>query len=115
MSLRADFLEDYYKEYKKTAPKNALHKEPSVVEWKFWRLINNNFPYTKIATAHALVVLKRDCSIYEISAEELAELWMTILPWADKIYDVSLINLSAMRSVRNTPHVHLINYLPEFK
>lgn len=114
MSLRDNSLEEHYREYKKTAPKDALHKEPTVLEWKYWRLVHNRFPYTKTTKAHMMVVLKRDCLIYEISAEELAELWTTILPWADKVYHASIINLAAARTIKSTPHIHLINYLPEY-
>lgn len=104
---------DAYKESNKDP--DALHKEPAILEWKYWRLVNNRFPYTKVATAHAMVVLKRNCSISEVSANELAELWLTILPWADKVYDTSIINMAAMRSIASTPHIHLITYLPEYK
>lgn len=117
MTMRHESLEEYYKEYRNSLedPNNQLHQEPSVIDWKYWRLVNNRFPYTKMTTAHALVVLKRNCSLYKISSEELVELWVEILPWADKIYDTSMINLSAMRSIEGTPHIHLVTYLPEYK
>ena len=111
MYLRTKKLQEFYLEYKKTAPYEALHKEPSIREWQYWRLINNRFPYNKLASAHALVVLKRDCSIFHLTEDELNELWGVILTWADRIYDTSIVNFSSVRSVNHTPHVHLITYL----
>lgn len=110
MSLRSPDMEERYKQAKKDGQLIPLASEAKLAgapDFDYWKVITNRFPHNRHHTVHMLVVLKRDCDVLEVSLEELEELWFGVLPWADNTFDYVKFNLSSMRSVNNTPHLHL--------
>lgn len=114
--MRTAELEAKYQNDKLTGKAKHLNDEPALKEWKYWRLVNNRYPYDKIMDeTHHMIVLKRDVHVFSISSEELHELWFEIFPWADDHYHVSNINFDALRSISSTPHIHILNIKEEYR
>jgi hypothetical protein len=88
---------------------------PEAPEFKYWKVVDNRFPHDRHHDIHKLVVLKRDCDVSELSPDELYELHYGVIQWADDKYDYVKLNLSGLRSVKATPHFHLLTLKPEYK
>lgn len=118
MSLRSPEMEDRYQQAKKDGQLIPLASEAKLAgapDFDYWKIIANRFPHDRHHTFHILVVLRRDCAVHEVSLEELEELWFSILPWADRTFDYVKFNLSSMRSITQTPHLHLYVLKKEYK
>lgn len=81
----------------------------------YWKIVQNRFPHDRHHTEHYLVVLNRDCLVEQVSLEELEELWYTVIPWADGHFDYIKLNMTARRTVNETPHLHLYVLKDEYK
>lgn len=79
------------------------------MQWQYWRLIENRFPYANWYSVHHLLVpLSGVAERHELSAAELTELETIVYGWASQHYHQVFENLSSLRSVRNLLHLHLV-------
>lgn len=116
MSLRTPATEARYQAARASGQLRHLLGEPAVAEFRLWKVIDNRFPHDRHHTVNHLVVLKRDCPVENISTTEWEEFWKTIMPWANaRGYDYIKFNLSNVRSVNATPHLHLMSLKQEYK
>jgi hypothetical protein len=118
MSLRTNETEQLYQEAKKAGTLIPLEQEVvlrGAPQFYYWKIIANRFPHDLHHAHHALVVLKRECPVERVTLEELEELWYSVVPWADRHFDYVKFNLSSMRSVVGTPHLHLLVLKGEYK
>lgn len=115
MTLRTKEMEHKYTMARVTGQLKELIDEKSIHDFKFWKIVNNRFPHNKHHQRHVLVVLKRTCSVEQVSLEELGELWYEVLPWAEEQgYHYTKLNFSVLRSVNHTPHLHLLTLKPAY-
>lgn len=118
MTMRSEKMEQAYQQAKQDGTLIPLVQEPKLrgaPDFQYWKIIANRFPHDRHHSAHVLIVLKRDCPVDKISLEELEELWFGIFPWADKVFDYVKLNLSTLRSINHTPHLHLCVLKPDYK
>lgn len=115
MTARTPEVEKAYQDAKASGNLEQLHEVAPIKEWTYWKLIPNRFPHNKLNTKHMMIVLKRGCDIWSLTNYEIYELWREILPELDDQYDYVKLNLSAMRTVAGTPHLHVCIYKQEYR
>lgn len=118
MTMRMNRTERAYSEAKAAGTLVPLNEElshPDDPGFEYWKIVDNRFPHDRHHDIHVMAVLKRDCDVAELTAEEVLELWQKVFAWADARYDYVKLNLSGLRSVKVTPHIHLLTLKPEYK
>ena len=109
-SLRTEAGERKYAEDKAKGELKALADEPSIVDWKHWRSIQNKYMYDTVLKEHHMLVPRRVFGTFqEVSLVEMVEL-LSILKDLDQQYDAVVLNTARRRSVPDHFHVHLWNY-----
>lgn len=119
MSLRTEETELRYQTARRMGWLKHLTAEPTLdqaPEFKLWKVIENRYPHDRHHVRNHLVVLRRDCSVDRISTTEWEEFWRKVMPWANAAhYDYIKFNLSSVRSIAGTPHLHLMELKKEYK
>jgi len=115
MTMRTKETEEEYQLAKKNGDIENLTEVEPKFKWTYWNLISNKFPHDKINTNHDIIVLKRECDLWELTNYEIYELFREILPFLDKHYDYLKLNFESMRSVNNVPHLHVCCLKGEYK
>lgn len=99
--------EQKYTQAKKDNTLVPLFSEPPIKDFKYWRIVDNRFPHTRIADTNHMIVLKRECAtLRHIKLFEWAELLQVVWQVRDD-YDSFAYNLPSMSSVKTIPHAHL--------
>lgn len=112
VSLRTFHDELYYEKVKKNRKNmstSVLHVETPIKEWKYWKLINNAFPYSSVFKTHHMLVPKRVVCQNELNFEENKELEKIIARLGEE-YDCQLINFQNKQSIKNHFHIHFLVY-----
>jgi diadenosine tetraphosphate (Ap4A) HIT family hydrolase len=112
--LRTEEGNRCYAEHKKAAGPNAAQfsdiQERTIREFEHWYLIENLFPYDKIATVHHLLIPKREVAFGEPmlpgEEEELLRIKKELAPE----YDAMTENFPRNQSVPGHFHLHLLVY-----
>lgn len=86
----------------------ALCKEASIAEFQYWRIINNNFPYDRVAIVHHTLVPKRHIDGDDITPEEFAELNMLKKGYINEHYSFILEATNNTKSIPAHYHLHLV-------
>lgn len=90
----------------------SLLDENPLKDYKYFKIIENSYPYDAIAKTHRMLVIKRECGTVDaMTPDELLEL-EEIKRSEFGNYDSIIENYQA-RSVTAIWHVHLVNYLDE--
>lgn len=89
-----------------------LTQLPFIREWEFWVLVENEFPYDKIAKKHSLLVAKRHfVHDDEMDILEREEMYAIKKEFAEsREYDSLLENLSHNRTVPGQYHLHCLKF-----
>jgi len=111
-SGRTALSELRYQGAKEVGILKPLEEEPVLREWKYWKLIENRFPYDMIYSVHHMLIPKRTVSHRQhLFISEDMELKKIINQFDDDgYYDGVLDNFKGRRSVHNIYHVHLIKW-----
>lgn len=113
MRLPAD--EEKYTQAKLNNDLVPLFSEPPIKDYKYWRIVDNRFPHTRIADTNHMIVLKRECkSLMLIKPMEWVELLKIVVEVASD-YDNFAYNLPSMSSVKTIPHAHLYKFKIGYK
>ena len=118
MTLRMNSTERAYQDAKAQNTLLPLQDEPEIneaPEFKYWRIIHNRFPHDRHHTTHHLIVLKRDCDANKLSDAEIIELHRRVIVWAESRYDIMKLNMPGLRSIKLTPHYHLMSLKEDYK
>lgn len=115
MSVRTPKTEARYQKDKKEGKTQKLNEVMPIMEWYHWKLIPNEYPHDKLNTKHDMVVLKRECELWNMTNYEIYELFREVLPFLDRHYDYFKLNAKSMRSINNVPHIHVCNLKEEYK
>lgn len=84
----------------------------SLMEWKYWRLIPNEFPHSLIAKEHDLLIpIRVFPTLEEATMEEIVELMYILFNDLVNNYDSVKLNFPRQQTVRNHLHFHLMVYL----
>ncbi len=106
--LRTPATQVAYKEALKTRTTFAFDKP--LMEWQYWELHENEFPYDAIAVKHHLLVPKRSMPSRQLLQEEEVEEMEVILAKLSPDYDAWLVNFPRHQSVPGHFHIHLLEY-----
>lgn len=107
-SLQGEFLYQRAKSKKKTKPLNEV---PAISEWKYWRLINNDFPYDAVyKTCHMLVTKEEAPDWDDLSEEARDEYFRIRTDYLLDTYDQIIENCPSTRSVKGIYHKHLVDF-----
>lgn len=106
-SLRKPETAERYEEYlKRKKPGDCyLCRATSIKEFKFWRLLPNEFPYDRIAKTHHLITLRRHADENGLTVEEYNELY-DIKHSLRNDYDMLFENTLKRKSIREHYHIH---------
>lgn len=95
------------KKQKKSKPQ--LLNDPRIREWKYWALIENDFPYSSAFKVHHMLIPKRVVNEQNLTAREHEEL-RTIFDELHTQYDCRLVNFNKKQSIRDHYHIHMLTY-----
>lgn len=110
MSLRRPLDQWKYTRYLKSGRSQPLNELPAIQEFTYWNLVEAGFKHNRHHTEHLMLVLKRPhCDIWNITNNEIYELWREIFPALDNNYHYVKINLKQMRSIHGYVHIHVLN------
>lgn len=99
----------YHKAKKAGKAKKPLKDEKSIREWKLWKVIHNEFPYTAAFEVHHMLIPKRQTVLSDLTREERDEL-TSILGELNDSYDCVMLNFQKKQSISNHLHLHLMTY-----
>lgn len=85
----------------------------SLIQFKYWKIVENEFPYDAIASVNHMLVLKRkekfDWRL--LSEQELLEYRDLQYGYIQEKYDVIYENLPASQTVPGRFHIHLLKLI----
>lgn len=108
--FRSNEMKDRYAEHKQTGileRECVLCTALPIHEFKFWKIITNNFPYDLIASEHKMLVPIRHTKEDGLMEDELRELLEIKANNLDK-YDYLIEAGNNKKSIPSHFHIHLI-------
>jgi len=109
MSGRRKVSEEAYQLAKRTGKTRELKDVPSIKDFKYWRIIPNDYPADIMYKASHMLIPKRVTPSWKtLNQDEFDELWF-ILDTIEKeeVYDCISLNPPKRRSIHNHFHIHL--------
>lgn len=111
MSLRTRDMEEYYAAMKQAGRLEPLSAAPSLVEFRHWRIINNEFPpNVAYEIAHMLLPKRKVATFSMLKDYERQELREIIDTHCQLHYDQVTENMMLRRSVPDHYHLHLLKF-----
>lgn len=110
-TLRTAKTEKIYAEHKKNGGLSngcPLCLESAIKEFKYWRIIDNKFPYDKIAEVHHMITPKRHVAEGSLDEEEKEELYKIKTTYVAKNYDFIIEASPRLKTIPAHFHLHLI-------
>jgi len=101
--------EEFYQRNKKKNNSSCpfCEKDLLVIEFKYWIILNNRYPYNN-TTCHLLCPKRHIEFSSELKIKEFYELEYLKKNYFDKHYDVIVENIGKNKSIKNHYHLHLI-------
>lgn len=90
-----------------TGPCPLCEKE-AIQTFMHWRLVQNDFPYDRIAHKHDMLIPKRCVTEADLSPEERAELFELKRGAVNDMYDYLIEALHKKKSIPHHFHIHCI-------
>lgn len=84
----------------------------TIEDWKYWKIIKNEYPYDLVAEKHDLLVLKEHTPTISRNAWIELNESKYIFEFAPYEYHCIIENLPVRQSVPGHFHYHLIRYKP---
>lgn len=82
-------------------------REP-LLEFTYWKVVANHFPYDRVAALHEMIVPKRHTNGSDLTTEELAELSKLKQSVLNERYTFIIEGLPHARSIPGHFHLHLV-------
>lgn len=109
--MRTQKATDEYKAFRDSGGLDvgcALCSGVALKSFRFWKIMENRFPYDKIAAVHHMIVPLRHASEDEVNADEWQE-WKEIKhATVGKEYDFFVEATNKKKSIPSHFHIHLI-------
>lgn len=109
VSPRSYTSELAYNEAKRRGTTHPLADEPTLQAWKYWRLIDNAFPYDVLFKTHHMLVPKRvvvEQDLNELERQELEAIFVEL----STRYSCRLVNFPDSQSIKKHFHIHLLTF-----
>lgn len=115
VTLRTNKTEARYQEFLKQKRDDGCYlcKAPTIREFRFWKIVRNEYPYDKIATVNHILATKRHCDesrLAIVEKEELLQLKKTVI---NECYDAVIESTHKKKSIPNHFHAQLIEFKQE--
>lgn len=110
VTLRTPQDEQYYLDQIKKGLTIPLSQEPAIFTFKFWRLIENKYPYTLTFKTHHMLLPNREFATLKQATKEELDDYDHILDALSADYDCMIVNFPSKQSVKNHYHIHLLVY-----
>jgi len=112
MSLRTARSEEEYFRAKQGGKLKHLYDEPTLVDFKHWRIIANNFPYDAAYSTSHMLVPRRILGTYDrLNWRERREMRKIIDTYCQDNYHQVVENMTSKRSVLALYHIHLLRFV----
>lgn len=82
-------------------------KAKPVKEYKYWKIIQNEFPYDEVAEINHIVATKKHKKEEKYTKAEIKE-YRKIKEYIHKTYDTILENTNGIKSIPEHQHLHLL-------
>lgn len=86
----------------------ALCEAPAVKEFTLWKIVENRFPYDRVATTSHMIVPKRHANDEEITGDEWIEFQKIKKEYLTPTYDFFIEAAHHKKSIPAHFHLHLI-------
>lgn len=86
----------------------VLCARESLREFGYWRVIQNKFPYDRVAKIHHMAIPKRHVTEAGLSSEEIEDLKSIKQEHFQQDYDFIVEAMSRTKSIPGHFHIHLI-------
>lgn len=86
----------------------SLCKKKVLKEFNFWKIMENNFPYDRIASIHHMIIPIRHCSEEELTNSEKEEFRQIKKTYLHSEYEWLIEGTYKMKSIPSHFHLHLI-------
>ncbi|HWA31930.1 MAG TPA: hypothetical protein VG694_00540 [Candidatus Paceibacterota bacterium] len=111
MTFRTQEMNEKYDQFK--AEGNLvkgcnLCEAPSLTEFNYWRIVDNRFPYDRVAKTHHMILPKRCVTEENLTDEEKAELKSLRAGYVNENYEFVIEPTAKMKSIPLHMHLHLI-------
>jgi hypothetical protein len=90
-----------------TLPKCFFCSSKSLKEYKYWKVVENEFPYDEIASKSHIIAPKRHITEGGLTNKEIKE-YKKIKMEAQEDYDVIIENSIKLKSIPMHHHLHLL-------
>lgn len=112
MSLRTAAGEEAYYKAKERGELRDLQDEPSIIEFKYWRIIANRYPYNAPYKTSHMMLPRRSVPTYnKLNWRERRELRKIIDTYCQANYHKVEENMAVRRSVMAVWHLHLLTFV----
>lgn len=109
ISLRTGESEQDYQDAKSRNDLNPISEEKTICSYRYWRIIENRFPYdVAYKTCHMLVPKRDFARRSQMTVMENHELYTTIYRDLEASYHQIIENMMSSRSIQSTFHLHLV-------
>lgn len=108
-SLRSITTEMEYQKFIKNSnyPKCFLCRAKSIIEFKHWKIVENQYPYDDVAIISHILTTKNHKRENDFSEKERVELIKIKREFAEK-YDMTIENNQKNQSIPQHYHLHLL-------
>jgi len=87
----------------------SLCKETkSIKEFKHWRILNNRFPWDRIAKTHHMIIPKRHTIYEKLNEIEKKEFEIIKVGYIEEKYELIAEAMNKKKSIPKHLHIHLI-------
>lgn len=109
-SLRTRETDISYTEYqtKHRGTGCQLCQKPALKLFKHWKIVENSFPYDRIAEVHNMIVPLRHIIEQDLNFDELQELYEIKRNIINKDYEFTIEATYKVKSIPTHFHLHLI-------
>ena len=109
MTLRTQKTQARYDLARKEGRLNALKDLPSIEEFNYWRLVDNEYPHDKVASVHHMLLPKRVVREFtDLTFAETMELSTIMFILLYGRYGSFKINTDIERTITDHVHIHCL-------
>lgn len=114
LKTRTKKMHDKYKRYQQANFRPGwcsfcdVGKDKAIKTFRYWKIINNWFPWDRLTKTHHLLVPKRHTSGSKLTALEKSELEKIKAGYLNKKYDILAEATDRIKSIPGHFHLHLI-------
>ena len=81
----------------------------TIKEFEHWQVVNNEYPYDRIADTHHIISLKRHTSEANLTRKEKVEFEQKVKIYLHRHYDMIFENTIRSKSIPGHHHLHAID------